>query len=72
MAVTTTAQTITVDEVTSLVLTGIEQDPSTGEYVREVRASSNVVGSGDAIVFRLQLRSTTREGIEVATPSLVV
>lgn len=73
MSISVISQALAVDDVTSLVVTTIEQDSATGEYVREVRAFSTADGANDGIPkFRLQLRSATRAGVEYATPVLTL
>lgn len=72
MAISTASQTIVVTETTGASYTPVEQDGATGEYVREVRVFAQGNEGPNTLVFRLQLRSATREGIEMATPSLVI
>lgn len=71
MTVTTVIQKTQVDGVGSLVITDITQDPTTGNYVRQIQAYAPPDSSGNvALMFTLLVTSPTEAAIELTAPSV--
>ncbi len=58
--------TVVAPAVKDVLVTEIELDDDTGEYVREIR----ILGEGDALMFALQLRGEEIADIQFTTPEL--
>lgn len=58
--------TVVAPAVKDVLVTEIELDDDTGEYVREIR----ILGEDDALMFALQLRGEESDDIKFTTPEL--
>lgn len=69
--ISTLAQTVGVDGVGDIVVTTIEQDPDSGDYVREIRIFGlpTVAGANKPLVLTLRLRDSDRAAIAITVPS---
>lgn len=82
MAIEWTQQSLSVSDVRSIVVTTIEQDDKTGEYVRELRIFGVDDGPeppilnidqqppGQKLLVTLRLKTTSRDRVSISVPSL--
>jgi hypothetical protein len=69
-SISTIIQQTNLDQVGSVVITGITQDPISGEYVRQIRIYSPADVNGNiALVFTLQVAAVAESSIELVAPS---
>lgn len=68
--ISTTNQTIMVDDVTDVVVTAAVLDINTGDYVREVRVTAiPAVGTDPTQVFVLRLAAPDRAKLDLSAPA---
>lgn len=67
-------ESVRVAGVGRLALTTVEQDPATGEYVRQLRVFGKLTDSdtSEVQVFTCEVRGTTRDSVEITTPQLYI
>ena len=68
-AITTTQQNIQITDVTDVVVSTIEQDTISGDYVRTIQIWGTPEPAGNnVLVLQLRLRSTDSVALKVVSP----
>jgi hypothetical protein len=70
----TLSQSVRVDDVADVVMTTIEQDGDSGNYVREFRIFGQAASEGGTLplIYTLRVESLTEAALQVTTPTLQV
>lgn len=69
MSITTIIQKTTVSSITSVVITDIVQDASTGLWTREIRVFAPDPTDQPVVTFTLRLESQTKLNVELVAPA---
>jgi hypothetical protein len=69
VSIAITQQHIEVDETSDVVVTEIEQDTETGDYVRDIRVYGLDADGASILVVQVKVRSNVHENIELTAPA---
>ena len=68
--ISTVIQQTNLDQVGSVVITAVTQDPISGEYIRQIRVYSPADVNGNIVlVFTLQIAAAAESSIELTAPA---